>query len=58
MQENVGFACESKQRHIATLEMLKHFIPSAQVDKSSGNQIVCNIIWKCEVRWMISKQLI
>ena len=33
MQQYVAFASEAKQRHIPTLEMLKNFRPSAQVDK-------------------------
>jgi len=58
MQHNVAFASEPKQRDIPTLEMLENFIPSCQVDKSSGYQIICNIIRKAKVRWVLSKNLI
>jgi len=43
MQHNVAFASEAKQRLISILEMLKDFIPGAQVDEGSGNQIICNL---------------
>jgi hypothetical protein len=49
MQHNVAFASEAKQRRISTLEMQKNFVPSGQVDKSSGNQIICSIVRKAEV---------
>jgi hypothetical protein len=58
MQHNVAFASEAKQRHISTLEMLKNFIPNGKVDKSSGDQFICNIIRKAKVRWVICKNLI
>jgi hypothetical protein len=58
MQHYVAFASEAKQRHIPTLEMLKHFVPSAQVDKSSGNQIICSLIRKGKVIWVICKNLV
>ena len=58
MQHNVAFASEPKQRHVPILEMQKNFIPSRQVYKSSGNQIICSIIRKAEIRWVISKNLI
>jgi len=58
MQQYVGFACEAKQRHIPTLEMLKNFVPRAQVDKSSGNQIICNLRRKGKFIWVICKNLV
>ena len=58
MQHNVAFASDAKQRHISTLEVLEDFIPSSEIDKSSGNQIICSSIRKCKVRWVICKNLI
>jgi hypothetical protein len=58
MQHDVGFASEAKQRHVSTLEMLKYFVPSGQVDKSSGNQIICSSFRKAKVRWVICQNLI
>jgi hypothetical protein len=58
MQHNVAFASDAKQRHIPTLEMLKNLVPSAQVDKSSGNQIIRSLIRKGKVIWVICKNLV
>jgi hypothetical protein len=58
MQQYVAFASEAKQRHIPTLEMLKNFRPSAQVDKSSGNQIICSLSRKGKVIWVICKNVV
>jgi hypothetical protein len=53
-----GLSSDAKQRHIFILEVLKNFIPGAQVDESSCNQIICSIIWKAKVGWVICKNLI
>ena len=58
MQQNVAFASKAKQRHLFTLEVLKNFIPGAQVDESSCNQIICSITGKAKVVWVICKNLI
>ena len=58
MQQNVAFASEAKQRLIPTLEVFKNFHPGGQVDKSSGNQLICIFRRKAKLRWVVFKNLV
>ena len=58
MQQKVAFASEAKQRLIPTLEVFKNFHPGGQIDKSSGNQIVCYFRRKAKLRWVVFKNLV
>ena len=58
MQHNAAFASKAEQRLIPTLEVFKNFHPGGQIDKSSGNQIVCYFSRKAKLRWAVFKNLV
>ena len=58
MQKYVGFASEPKERNLMTFKVQEDFVPGRQVNECSGNQIICNIIRKAEVRWAPCKNVI
>ena len=61
MQHQVRFASETKQRHVFTTMLLvveEDCIPSAQVNKGSGDKISCSRFRKCILKPVLSKKRI
>ena len=44
MQHDVGLASQTKEWMITSLVVLKHFMPSAQINEGSCNEIISNLI--------------